>query len=75
MIHRTMKSPSGFASSRDMILLQDHYRTDDGCYVIYEISINGDLHLSSTKQSYVRAEVLLCSYLIIPSGRDVAFCE
>ena len=63
-----MKSPSGFASSRDMILLQDHYRTDDGCYVIYEISINGDLPLSSTKQSYVRAEVLLCSVSTMTSN-------
>ena len=70
-----MKSPSGFASSRDLILLQDHFQTDDGCYVIYEISINGDLPVSSTKQSYVRAEVFLCSYLIIPSGRDVAIHE
>lgn len=71
IIHRTMKSTSGFASSRDLLLLQDHFRTTDGCYVIYEISVNGDLPSSTLKQHYVRAEMLLCSYLIIPSGRDV----
>ena len=66
-----MKSGSGFASSRDLVLFQDHYRTDDGCYVIYEISVNGDCPVTTAKQSYVRAEVLLSSYLISPSGRDV----
>ena len=64
-----MKSGSGFASS--LVLFQDHYRTDDGCYVIYEISVNGDCPVTTAKQSYIRAEVLLSSYLIIPSGRDV----
>ena len=71
ILHRSMKSGSGFASSRDLVLFQDHYRTDDGCYVIYEISVNGDCPVTTAKQSYVRAEVLLSSYLISPSGRDV----
>jgi hypothetical protein len=37
--------------------------------MIYEISMNSN----SVKEenSFIRAEVLLCAYLIIPSGEDV----
>ena len=82
VIHRFMKSGSGFASARDLLLFQDHFRTDDGCYVIYEISVNGETPTSATtavKNAYVRAEVLLCAYMLIPSGRDKCrfsmFCQ
>ena len=78
VIHRFMKSGSGFASARDLLLFQDHFRTDDGCYVIYEISVNGETPTSATtavKNAYVRAEVLLCAYMLIPSGRDVRFFD
>ena len=74
MIHRFMKSGSGFASARDLLLLQDHYRTEDGCYVIYEVSVNGEIPTTAataSKNTYVRAEVLLCAYMLIPTGRDV----
>ena len=78
-----MKSGSGFATCRDLVLLQvrllpsphaqDHFRTEEGCYVIYEVSVNGDLpsHTTGKRASYVRAEVLLSAYLLIPAGRDV----
>lgn len=41
--------------------------------MIYEVSVNGELPSQRTAKtpSYVRAEVLLCAYLLIPSGRDV----
>ena len=78
-----MKSGSGFATCRDLVLLQvvmpsvlhpkDHFRTEEGCYVIYEVSVNGDLPSPSPSKRafYVRAEVLLSAYLIIPAGHDV----
>lgn len=81
VVHRYMKSGSGFATCRDLVLLQDHFRTEEGCYVIYEVSVNGELPSQRTAKtpSYVRAEVLLCAYLLIPSGRDKCrlsmFCQ
>ena len=42
-----------------------------GCYVIYELSINGANNLA-VKKNYVRAEVLLSVYLIIPEGPHVS---
>lgn len=81
-----MKSGSGFATCRDLVLLQvgflsachpqDHFRTEEGCYVIYEVSVNGDLpsRTAGKRASYVRAEVLLSAYLLIPAGRDVVVC-
>ena len=41
--------------------------------MIYELSING-ASTFSTKKNYVRAEVLLSAYLIIPEGPHVFGC-